>query len=92
MILKAEMAAVITNNTCAPTSHNILLYEDGHAVVADFGGKRLSAVFHLLYKKNKAATTIFFIMVLNYRGETVYLVKKDRNGFIRSKTYLCSLF
>lgn len=21
-------------------SHNILLYEDGHAVVADFGGKR----------------------------------------------------
>lgn len=28
---------------CAPCdlcSHNILLYEDGHAVVADFGGKR----------------------------------------------------
>lgn len=31
---------MIANDTCAPCSHNILLYEDGHAVVADFGGEQ----------------------------------------------------
>lgn len=40
--------------TCDLCSHNILLYEDGHAVVADFGGKR--------HFKDKYVhfTTIFF--------------------------------
>lgn len=40
----AEITVVITNNTCVPSSHNILLYEDGHAVVADFGGKAKSLI------------------------------------------------
>jgi len=44
-----EITAVITNNMHLPSSHNILLYEDGHAVVADFGGK---AVFSLLCTEN----------------------------------------
>lgn len=40
---QTEITVVIANNTYLPSSHNILLYEDGHAVVADFGGKRLTA-------------------------------------------------
>lgn len=55
----SEIAFVNTNYTRVPSSHNILLYEDGHAVVADFGGKRHFAVFYLLYKKIKAALVIF---------------------------------
>lgn len=56
----SEVTVVIANYTRVPSSHNILLYEDGHAVVADFGGKRHFAVFYLLYKKIKAAFTIFY--------------------------------
>lgn len=35
---------VIANNARLPSSHNILLYEDGHAVVADFGGEDREAL------------------------------------------------
>lgn len=48
--------AVFTHDACDPSSHNILLYEDGHAVVADFGGRRHFAVF------NKIEAALTFLL------------------------------
>ena len=42
--LQSEITVAGANNTPVPSSHNILLYEDGHAVVADFGGKAKSLI------------------------------------------------
>lgn len=44
-----RITVVTANNTCLPSSHNILLYEDGHAVVADFGGEAIDDVFFILF-------------------------------------------
>lgn len=45
--------------TCDLCSHNILLYEDGHAVVADFGGRRHIKVLKLNVHFNNM--TFFFV-------------------------------
>lgn len=56
---QAELTGVITNDICVPSSHNILLYEDGHAVVADFGGRIRFAVFYE-HKKDFMLVLFFF--------------------------------
>lgn len=54
---QAELTGVITNDICVPSSHNILLYEDGHAVVADFGGR---IHFTMFYEHTEDFILVFF--------------------------------
>lgn len=46
-------------DACDLCSHNILLYEDGHAVVADFGGKRHFKLLKLYVHCNNM--TFYFV-------------------------------
>lgn len=52
-------------------SHNILLYEDGHAVVADFGGKSLGIkrTKDIYLVSREGGTVIIGETIINYRSK-----------------------
>lgn len=64
----SEVTTAIGHDVRLPSSHNILLYEDGHAVVADFGGEfgsfQTVQTVIMLDEASKAHNTRFLFQTL----------------------------
>lgn len=68
----------MVNNTYVPSSHNILLYEDGHAVVADFGGKAKTpiTVFYTLNEYQHLYVSVPFERRTHCKRKDLFLNQK----------------